>query len=94
MAMGHKVIHTLNQSFFIVSQAVLPAIAMSVKHNCDKSRTVRLGGASVLASRRLKKTRLVSSLAPPDELFTCRKAILRYNAGRLWRKTSRPTKTA
>jgi hypothetical protein len=62
--------------------------------NCDKSRTVRLGGASVLASRRLKKTRLVSSLAPPDELFTCRKAILRYNAGRLWRKTSRPTKTA
>jgi hypothetical protein len=25
---------------------------------------------------------------------TCRKGILRYNAGRLWRKTSRQTKTA
>jgi hypothetical protein len=27
-------------------------------------------------------------------LRACRKVILRYNAGRLWRKTSRQTKTA
>jgi hypothetical protein len=27
-------------------------------------------------------------------LHACRKAISRYNVGRLWRKTSRQTKTA
>jgi hypothetical protein len=144
MVIGHKVIHNPNHSFFIVAQAVLPAIAMSVKHNCDKSCAVRCGNnaSSFVAERRhdgsradlspgmdigggprrgatLERVgwgRFQSSLRDESDcrcrihgmnpvatikaslrdalLHACRKVILRYNACRLWRKTSRQTKTA
>ncbi len=55
MVIGHKIIHNLNHSFFIVFQAVLPAIAMSVKHNCDKSCAARCRNNTLrfVAERRL-----------------------------------------
>ena len=72
MVIGHKAIHDLNHSFFIVSQAVLPAIAISVKHNCDKSCAARF-----VAERRNDGSR--ADLSPGMVLGKARVAERRLN---------------
>jgi hypothetical protein len=54
-----------------------------------------LAGGEVRAKRQLCPTKLVASAKMcPSGNRACRKVILRYHAFRLWRKTSRQTKTA